>query len=302
MKIQELLKKAFIDEYWVCAIRRLESDASTSLTDDTAVYRFEPIRAGGQYWCADPFLVRHEETTYLFCELMRKGQKKASIGCAVVTNGRVGPIRPVIQADCHLSYPAVFFHEGQFYMLPESRPSRTLTLWRAVDFPGKWEQCAVLLTDREIADATPYWDGKGWTLFIYEPDDAHSRRTLYTASLDLESAKLGPLKQRAVYTEKIGRPAGFPLRIGSRIILPTQIGVRHYGEAIAYRELILSSRTFAERDCGRLSPACVQVPGYRHILGIHTINRLGDLEVVDLLYRRFAPLRVFRRLIGRLSA
>lgn len=301
MTCKELLKKAFVDEYWVCAIRRLESGAP-GLTDDTAINRFEPIRPGGQYWCADPFLVEHEGVTYLFCERMRRGQKKAAIGCAVVTDGRVGPIRTVIRTDCHLSYPAVFCHQGQHYMLPESRPSKTLTLWRAVDFPTRWEQCATLLADREIADATPYWDGRGWTLFIYEPDDANNRRTLYTAPLDLQNATLGPLKQRAVYTEKIGRPAGFPLRMGSRIILPTQVGVRHYGEAIAYRELILNSRTFAERDCGRLSPACVRVRGYRHILGIHTINRLGDLEVVDLLYRRFAPLRVFRRLIGRLQA
>lgn len=300
MKLRNLLKKAFIDEYWACAIRTLENGEAATLTDDTAMIRYEPVRAGARYWCADPFLAACGERRFLFCELMRHGRKKAAIGCAEIKNGRVGPIRPVIRAPYHLSYPAVFMHKGEYYMLPESRPSRTLTLWHATDFPTRWEQRAVLLEDREIADATPYWDGKGWMLFVYEPDDENDVRTLYTAALDPEAGTLGPLKKRASYTEKTGRPAGFPLRIGSRLILPTQIGVRHYGEAIAYRELIVSSRAFAERDCGRLSPACVRVPGYRHILGIHTLNRLDNLEVIDILYRRFSPLRPFKRLLGRL--
>ncbi|MDO4572740.1 MAG: hypothetical protein Q4C13_05170 [Clostridia bacterium] len=300
MKAAELIKKAFIDEYWVCALRRLDADERAELTDDGMLHAYEPLRPGARHWCADPFLFEREGKTYLFCELMRRGSKVAAIGCAEIKNGRPGPIRPVLRAGFHLSYPAVFEHGGEVYMLPESRPTKNLTLWRATRFPVRWEQCAVLLEGREIADATPYWDGRGWTLFIYEPDDEHNVRRLYTAALDPEKGALGPLKLRAEYREKIGRPAGFPLRIGSRIILPTQVGVRHYGEAIAYRELIVNSRCFAERDCGRLSPACVRVRGYRHILGIHTVNRLGELEAIDVLYRRFAPFRVFYRLLGRL--
>jgi len=299
MTFSKLLKKAFFDEYWVCAIRLLESEETVRLTDDTATYRYQPVHAGWRHWCADPFLVEHDEKTYLFCEIVRHGQKRASIGCAVVENGRVGRIRPVINASYHLSYPAVFHHNGRFYMVPESRPSKTLTLWRATDFPSQWEQFAILLENREIADATPYWDGRSWVLFIYEPDDENNRRTLYTAPLDLENGTLGSLKKRAVFAEKTGRPAGFPIRIGSHLILPTQLGVRHYGEAIAYREIIINSHTFAERDCGRLSPACVRVSGYPHISGIHTINRLGNLEVIDIHYRRFAPFRVFHRIFER---
>ncbi len=300
MKITELLKKAFVDEYWVCALRSLQPNEEAALTDDNAIVHYLPVRTGSRYWSADPFLAACGEKQYLFCELMRRGRKKAVIGCAEIKNGCAGRVRPVVCAPYHLSYPAVFEHDGEFYMLPESRPAGVLTLWHAVDFPTRWEQKAVLLENREIADATPFWDGRGWTLFVYEPDDENDIRTLYTAPLDPAAGTLGALKKRATYTEKTGRPAGFPLHIGSRLILPTQIGVRHYGEAIAYRELVLNSRAFAERDCGRLSPACVRVKGYSHILGIHTINRLGSLETIDILYQRFSPLRPLYRLFGRL--
>lgn len=301
MKFAELLKKVFVDEYWACGIRRLESEEAFLLTDDAAVHRYEPVYAGRQYWCADPFLVRHEGRTYLFLERMRKGCKKAVIGLAEIQEGRAGDVRPIIQAGHHLSYPAVFEHKGVFYMLPESRPQKTLTLWRALSFPDQWEQCALLLENREVADVTPYWDGKGWNLLIYEPDDASNRRTLYTAPLDPETGVLGPLEKRVAYKEKVGRPAGFPIRIGSRMILPTQIGVRQYGEAISYRELIINGSAFAERECARFTPDSVRMRGYRRILGIHTINRLDDLEVIDVCYQRFAPLRMFRRLLGRLG-
>lgn len=298
MKFIELLKKAFIDEYWACAWRTLRDDELLGMTDDSAVHEYQPVPVGAGYWSADPFLIERGGRSYLFCELMRKGTKRAAIGCAEIAGGSIARVRPVLKTEAHLSYPAVFEHKGCVYMLPETRAERNLTLWRAVDFPGKWECTATLLTDREIADATPWWDGRSWVLFLYEPDDEHNLRTLSTATLNPVAGTLGVIRERAVYTEKTGRPAGTPFRLGSRRIRPTQIGVRRYGEAIAYREMVINSRTFAERDCGRLSPDCVRVKGCRHILGIHTINRLGSIEVIDVLYRKFAPLRVFRRLLG----
>ena len=299
MKFSDMLKRAFIDEYWVCAWRLLSDDELFAVTDDSAVHEYQPVRTRADAWSADPFLIERNGKKYLFCELMQKGAKKASIGCAEVTEAGIGRVRPVLRIGAHLSYPAVFEHKDVVYMLPETRSERKLTLWRAVDFPNTWEQTAVLLDDVEVADATPWWDGRSWVLFLYEPDDEHNRRTLCTATLNPAAGTLGVIRERAVYTEKTGRPAGTPFRLGSKRIRPTQIGVRRYGEAIAYREMVINSRTFAERDFGRLSPDCVRVRGYRNILGIHTINRLGHIEVIDVLYRKFAPFRALRRLFLR---
>ncbi|HLZ78605.1 MAG TPA: formyl transferase, partial [Sphingomonas sp.] len=39
----------------------------------------------------------------------------------------------------HLSYPLVIAADGQTWMLPEAHRSGSLTLYRAVEFPGRWE-------------------------------------------------------------------------------------------------------------------------------------------------------------------
>lgn len=49
------------------------------------------------------------------------------------------PLGVVLTEDWHLSYPFVFEHEGDIFMMPEGSRSGQLKLYRAVDFPNEWE-------------------------------------------------------------------------------------------------------------------------------------------------------------------
>lgn len=82
---------------------------------------------------ADPFLVVKDDTLYLFYEEYRYRDK--GIIKMISTNDLVTWSKPkvVLTEDFHLSYPWVFQHDGQWYMIPETSAVHELRLYRAVN-------------------------------------------------------------------------------------------------------------------------------------------------------------------------
>ena len=82
---------------------------------------------------ADPFLVVKDDTLYLFYEEYRYRNK----GVIKMTSTRDlvkwSKTKVVLDEDFHLSYPWVFNHDGQWYMIPETSAVHELRLYRAVN-------------------------------------------------------------------------------------------------------------------------------------------------------------------------
>lgn len=53
-----------------------------------------------------------------------------------------------------MSYPQIFEHDGEIYIVPETGSGHTLDMYRAVDFPDRWEKSANMAKDVELADTT----------------------------------------------------------------------------------------------------------------------------------------------------
>ena len=61
------------------------------------------------------------------------------ISCAeVLPGGGLGPVRTCLERDYHFSYPMVFEHDGDVFMVPESALNGTVELYRATRFPHEW--------------------------------------------------------------------------------------------------------------------------------------------------------------------
>jgi hypothetical protein len=45
----------------------------------------------------------------------------------------------VLERSYHLSYPFIFRWGSDIFMIPETSDNRTVEVYRAVEFPGKWE-------------------------------------------------------------------------------------------------------------------------------------------------------------------
>jgi hypothetical protein len=75
---------------------------------------FRRIPDDGARFYADPFLIEEAGRLHLFCEELPFATGKGILSRAELgPDGVLGPMRPVLETDCHLSYPFLFRHAGR---------------------------------------------------------------------------------------------------------------------------------------------------------------------------------------------
>ena len=155
------LRSSFMRESWFIALGRA-TDSIPPCIQDMKVLKGPPDRC-----LADPFIVSRDGKRYVFVEDWPCTTGRAIISCIEVDGlGIPGERRPVIERAYHLSYPNVFEWNEQVYMLPETLENGTIELYRALNFPYRWEQEAVLMHDVAAVDPTVIsYAGKVW-LFV----------------------------------------------------------------------------------------------------------------------------------------
>ena len=90
----------------------------------------------GQRFQADPFLFSHGGRTWMFFEDFPHATRKGVIAvCEIDASGHPGAPRVVLEEPFHLSYPFVFEHDGEIYMLPETAAAGCIRLYHADPFP-----------------------------------------------------------------------------------------------------------------------------------------------------------------------
>ncbi|XVF82957.1 hypothetical protein PTKIN_Ptkin16aG0093700 [Pterospermum kingtungense] len=96
-----------------------------------------------------------------------------------------------LDEDWHLSYPYVFNYLGQIYMMPEGSQKGELCLYRAIDFPLKWELDRIVLKKPLIDSFIIDHDGKYW---LFGSDHSSFGRKNGQLEIWYSSSPLGPWK------------------------------------------------------------------------------------------------------------
>ena len=100
---------------------------------------------------ADPFMLRHGDTWYMFFEVLESRTNRGSIGLATSPDGFHWQYQQIVLREgFHLSYPCVFWWQGDYYMVPESAKAFSVSFYRAVDFPTVWTCVGTLLRGRHL--------------------------------------------------------------------------------------------------------------------------------------------------------
>jgi hypothetical protein len=251
-------------------------DESASLLD-RGEGTFRVLSGGTDSYLADPFPFRHEGQDFIFVEQYLYSKNKGCI--AVVTtdrNGAASAPRIVLEEPHHLSYPFVFEHAGQIWMIPESGAAGNVSLYRAEAFPYRWRREACLIEGIEGYDVTPMRHEGGFWFFV-------SPRLWRSSSWDILSlyyadSLTGPWKPHAarpvLIDAALSRPAGAIIRRDGRILRPVQDCSRGYGGAVTFCRInALGASGFAQTPVGRIRSGP---------FGCHTYNRHAGLEVIDL--------------------
>ncbi|TXD80871.1 glycosyl hydrolase family 43 [Mitsuaria sp. TWR114] len=245
--------------------------------------------AGDWRYYADPFALREGDALHVFVEHFDYRTKRADLQRLTLNlaDGAWSTPQPVLRQPFHLSYPFVFEHEGQVWMVPESSQAAEVALYRAVDGAERWERwervCALLPGVHAVDASLLRHEGRWWMFYAVIGPDKRDQRELHLAWADTLQGPWTPHAANPVRSAHDGaRPAGTPfVDADGRVTLPVQDSRTSYGGATRWLRF------------DRLTPQAVEVralpatftgdlahPGF--LSGLHTMSACGDLTLIDV--------------------
>ena len=228
-------------------------------------------------YVADPFMIRHGGMWHMFFEILPEEVEKGVIGLASSEDGRKWSYRQVVlEEEFHLSYPYVFEFEGAHYMVPESHQDSSVRLYKAVDFPTRWEHVGNLLEGEEFVDCSPFHFQGRWWLFAgcgslpYRADMLRLFHAEQLAGPWMEHPQSPLISGDA----RIARPGGRVVAWGDRLFRFTQDCHPRYGlrvRAFDIHELTVES--YRESPAAE-EPILREVPGAKgwNSSGMHHLD------------------------------
>jgi hypothetical protein len=242
--------------------------------------RWNVLQDRATHFAADPFPIEWRGQTCVFFESLDYRTDKGTIFAQRFdANGPVGEPFLVLEEPWHLSYPCLIERQGELYMLPEASHSGAVTLYRCVDFPGKWERVGQLLTGLEAADATIFKHaGRFWMMSVVREGVGG-----YSDTLAIHHAPdlFGPWEEHALrpalVDSRLARPAGAVVEMNGALFRPVQDCSTGYGKKLALARIdVLDAENFSQTLTSLILPG-PHWPGAR----LHTLNRWGRLECID---------------------
>ena len=223
---------------------------------------------------ADPFLLRRDGHLFLFFEAWRRGTGQGDLCWA--ERDAAGAWRysgVALDEPFHLSYPFVFEHGGEVFMIPESRSQREVRLYSARPFPGRFELRRVLLTGKRYADTSLVaWQGR---FYLFTSTD-NGTLELYFADALEGPYRLHPRSPIISGDDCAARPGGRPIIWQGRVLRFAQCDRPVYGVSVrAFEVTELSPSGYAERPAGR-DPLLTGSGAGWNAGGMHNLDPLVD--------------------------
>jgi hypothetical protein len=256
-------------------------------TFSSALWRYKKLIPPKDRFWADPHIMFRDGKYYIFIEEYIYRTRQGHISVIVMDERGIHSAPEIVLATPdHLSYPFVLEHERECYMIPESIATKTVGLYRCLEFPHKWELQMNLMENVRAVDATVVFHNGKWWLFanIVESDGGSTCDELFLfSSRDLISDRWQSHPLNPIVSDcKRSRPAGKIFSHDGRLYRPSQNCSARYGYGFNVSEIVaLDEANYAEVLVSSVTPGWD-----KNIIGTHTFNRVNRLHVIDALYRR----------------
>jgi hypothetical protein len=264
--------------HWHVGWRYTDDDGIWS-SGNLSGHAWNIIADPGHRFYADPFPVTWKGRTFVFFEDLDHRVGKGIISAVEFDdNGPTGAVTPVLEEPWHLSYPFLLQHDGELWMIPESSGNRDVALYRCVDFPGRWERHATLLSGLELGDATIVRRDMFYLFGVtYDGFGGYSDCLSIFYSHNLLGPWLPHAANPVAVDRTCARPAGNFFEAAGKLWRPVQDCTDGYGRALGLAEIVeLSPNSFRQIVRHTIKPGS-RWPGRK----LHTLNRTGRLEVID---------------------
>jgi hypothetical protein len=182
--------------------------------------------------CADPFLFARNNHLYLFYELKTDHGQGEIYATELSFDLRVKNLGCILKEHFHLSYPQVFEHNNEIYMLPETAQAGRVILYKAKMFPYEWERHTTLLDD-VLLDPTLLNVGKN-NIYLFGTTRSNSL-VVFRVDDDLKIKHIAPLVSSV--DSWVARCGGSPLNLDGSFVRVAQINITKYGESVNFYKI-----------------------------------------------------------------
>lgn len=284
-KIRRKLQKLLFREQWSLLV---------SDHDGKLLKHIEP--PSDRIW-ADPFPVEYEGRYLIFIEQQFAGQNGTLGYIELFEDLSVSEFRPILEKPYHLSWPNVFNHDGVWYMIPETNEHGSVDLYRASEFPDKWEFDRTLLDNVHAVDTMLLEEvGKFW-IFTSMAESSAAKGTVtpnapgYNNSLSIFYTDKFPTSDwkphagnPVVFDASRSRMAGrFQRADDGSLLRPAQNCLIEYGRSVRVQRILeLSNDVYREASVYAVLPE-----KYLDAVCTHTLNRCGKYVIRDIKTRKF---------------
>lgn len=281
-RLKAQVRYRFFRQHWnIAVIDRPIADVGGLTGDELqrdALSRSRWYPENAARFIADPFgyASNHGSEIHILAETY---EWRAAIGQISATSYGVdgfGPIKPVLDASTHLSYPFIFQHGEETAFIPEHSQARDTSAF-SIDGDATVKHKVTLLPEREIYDPTLLHHDETFWLFATEGGEASNT----ALSIYFADTVEGPWFDHPLNPVKLdicsARPAGTPFYHDGILYRPGQDSSRQYGGAVTLNRVDEISRTsYRETPVGRVAPV-----SSLYSYGLHTLSRAGDHTLID---------------------
>lgn len=261
---------------WTIGILKGDSPFSFSSSPDIVnpVITAEDVTDINASFVADPFMIKVDSVWYMFFEVGNaENNHQGDIGFATSKDGiKWNYQKIVLDEDFHLSYPLVFEHDGEYYMVPESSESFSVRLYKADEFPYKWSFQNTLVLGNYL-DPTLYYENNKWWMFVgtFTMGTQNVMQLFYADSLEgpYISHPQNPIVRNSFTSS---RPAGRIIKEGNEIIRYAQITTPCYGTGVnAFKITKLNTEEYSEEPVSE-NPILYSTKSGWNSIGMHQID------------------------------
>lgn len=264
----------------------LTTTSGDKVFDPASYARLEP--PADRFW-ADPFAVSRGDKDYIFVEELRYKKNRGEIAVLEHRDGKLLDARTIISEPYHMSYPHIVDHEGELYMVPETRQKGSIDIWRNTAFPDRWSPIGSLMENVSAVDTTLFrHDGRWWmftnlsrTLHMPSADELHAFYSDDPSPVTRNwiAHRLNPLVRDTRTSRQGGRVF---VDEQERLIRCAQDTAVRYGYAVLFFHVQdLTPVSFAETLLHKALPNW-----HEEVVGMHTFERCGELRIFDACFAK----------------
>lgn len=277
----DAIKKRLRWSYWCPSFLNTKFD----LLHENELHDLTDLRHQYDYkWFADPFILDVTEKEIILlveeCDINYSRGRIAKLVLNKQTKELVS-MKILLDLPTHLSFPAIYRADSNFYVYPENSAAGCLTMY-LYDKNSETLQKHSVICDDPITDAIIKKIGEKFYMFgtVVPAENGNILSIYQSNTFDGHYSFL----QHVSFNENIARGAGDIFEIDGICYRVSQICNNGYGQGLTIQKIIFKDGFFYIEEINR-------IPCPKNKIALHTYNEYNGVVVVDWRKEKHSMLR-----------